>query len=164
MICSKKLKILFVILILSVLLSVIVSNNHIQVKTYNENDLVGTEDDKDTVEDLKVKLKTEATATSDVTEEGYWITGTSTSTNYTVTVTPGVLTIVKADIVFSEEDVVTIVGTYGQTLAEMQVNGPATSQNGAAGTWSLDLDNIADEDETKLLTVGTEEAYYVIFT
>lgn len=39
MICSKKLKILFVILILSVLLSVIVSNNHIQVKTYNENDL-----------------------------------------------------------------------------------------------------------------------------
>ncbi len=128
--------------------------------THNADDLVG----EDTADDLAVILTTEATATSDVTEEGYPITGTSTSTNYAVTVTPGVLTIVKADIVFAEEDVVTIVGTYGQTLAEMQVNGPATSQNGAAGTWSLDLDKIADEDETKLLTVGTEEAYNVIFT
>ena len=112
--------------------------------TYNEDELVGTEEDKDTVDDLAVTLTTEATAASDVGE--YDITGTSTSTNYNVIVANGTLTIVPTDVVFSEEDILTIVGTYGQKLRDMEVTGPATSLNGATGTWSLDLEVIEDPD------------------
>ena len=112
--------------------------------TYNEDELVGTEEDKDTVDDLAVTLTTEATAASDVGE--YDITGTSTSTNYNVIVANGTLTIVPTDVVFSEEDILTIVDTYGQKLRDMEVTGPATSLNGATGTWSLDLEVIEDPD------------------
>lgn len=123
---------------------------------------------EDTKEDLGVVLTTTATKESPVTEEGYPITGdetTNTNSNYVVTVEPGKLEIVKADIVFSEEDVLAITGIYGKTVAEMEVTGPATSQNGATGKWSLDLDNIDEKAKKKLLTVDAEpEEYPVKFT
>ena len=58
-----------------------------------EGTLVGT----DTKEDLGITLTCVANENSPVKEGGYAITGTSNSANYDVTVTPGTLTINKAD-------------------------------------------------------------------
>ncbi len=52
--------------------------------------------DGDTKDDLAITLTCEATATSDVTADGYAITGTSDSENYDVTFTDGTLTVKKA--------------------------------------------------------------------
>ena len=68
-------------------------NNPDLTFTVPEGALVGT----DTEDDLGVTLSCEATVASSVKEGGYAITGTSSSANYNVTVTPGTLTIEKAD-------------------------------------------------------------------
>lgn len=57
-----------------------------------ENALVN----EDTADKLKITLTCEATATSDVTADGYPITGTSDDENYDVTFTDGTLTVKKA--------------------------------------------------------------------
>ncbi len=92
--------------------------------TYNAKDFVG----KDTKEDLAITLKTVATLGSDVGD--YAITGESTSQNYKVTITPGVLKITPA-----ETNVIVADGksnykkTYGDTefrLEGIQVDGEGT--------------------------------------
>ncbi|MGN0507421.1 MAG: MBG domain-containing protein, partial [Lachnospiraceae bacterium] len=95
-----------------------------KTKTYGENNpdltftvpdgaLVGT----DTEDALGVTLSCEATAVSPVKEGGYAITGTSSSANYNVTVTPGTLTIEKADATIT-------VGTdtYSKTFGDAAFN------------------------------------------
>ena len=53
----------------------------------------------------------------------------------------------------------TITGTYGQTLGEMTLTGPATSVNGIPGSWA-----ISAVDENVVPVVGTETEYVVTFT
>lgn len=69
------------------------NDNPLLTFTVPDGALVGT----DTKDALGVTLSCEATAVSPVKEGGYAITGTSSSANYDVTVTPGTLTINKAD-------------------------------------------------------------------
>ena len=69
------------------------NDNPLLTFTVPDGALVGT----DTKDALGVTLSCEATAVSPVKEGGYAITGTSSSANYDVTVTPVTLTINKAD-------------------------------------------------------------------
>ncbi|MGN1203475.1 MAG: MBG domain-containing protein, partial [Lachnospiraceae bacterium] len=81
--------------------------------TVPEGALVGI----DTKYDLGVTLSCEATAVSPVKEGGYAITGTSSSANYDVIVTPGTLTIIKAD---AQINVGT--ETYNKTFGDVAFN------------------------------------------
>lgn len=51
----------------------------------------------------------------------------------------------------------TVTGTYGQQVKDMIVSGPATSDNGATGVWTIEASDDIPE-------VGTTQAYRVIFT
>lgn len=51
----------------------------------------------------------------------------------------------------------TVAGTYGQKVKDMIVSGPATSDNGATGVWTMEASDDIPE-------VGTTQAYRVIFT
>ena len=68
-------------------------NNPAFTFTIPEGALAGS----DTKEDLAVALSCPAAKDSPVKEGGYAITGTSSSVNYEVTITPGTLTITKAE-------------------------------------------------------------------
>ena len=98
-------------------------NNPDLTFTVPEGALVGT----DTEDDLGVTLSCEATAVSPVKEGGYAITGTSSSANYNVTVTPGTLTIEKADATIT-------VGTtsYDKTFGDADFTLDVTDTNSEA--------------------------------
>ena len=118
--------------------------------TVPEGSLVGS----DTVEALGVTLSCEATKTSPVKEGGYAITGTSSSANYDVTVTPGTLTInqASAEITVGEAS---YSKTFGDAAFDLGVTDSNTDE-GADVTYAVsDSKNAADTsvDNDKVITV-----------
>ncbi len=118
--------------------------------TVPDGSLVGS----DTVEALGVTLSCEATKDSPVKEGGYAITGTSSSANYKVTVTPGILTInqASAEITVGTES---YSKTFGEEAFDLSVTDNNTDE-GADVTYAVsDSKNAAGTsvDNEKVITV-----------
>lgn len=110
--------------------------------------------DGETEADLGVTLSCEATETSPVQEGGYAITGTSSSANYDVTVTPGTLTINKANAEITVGET-----AYSKTFSDEAFDLSVTDSNtdeGADVTYAVsDSKNATDTSvaDDKVITV-----------
>lgn len=103
--------------------------------TLPEGALTGSEK----LSDLGIRLSCEASRTSPVKAGGYTISGASDNANYAITVTPGVLTVKKANQSVTAE---AVSGTYGDTDKLVIANGIGTlTYEVATGTDVVDVDS-----------------------